>query len=58
MRATKRNWIPLTIRIPKPIHGRLQQLLKAKPHYTQQAIIIDLLERGLPDYTRAGGPRA
>jgi len=52
MKAAKRNWIPLTIRLPKPMHAKIRGILKAKPHFTQQAIIIDLLEKGLPEYAR------
>lgn len=52
MKAAKRNWIPLTIRIPKPMHAKIRGILKVKPHFTQQAIIIDLLEKALLEYER------
>jgi len=34
------------------MHAKIRGILKAKPHFTQQAIIIDLLEKGLPEYAR------
>lgn len=52
MRARKRTWVPVSVRLPSAIHKRIGTILQAKPHYTQQAIIVDLIEQALPAYER------
>lgn len=52
----KRDKIPVTIRIPKPYYERIAAIIEGKPHYKQHFLIIDLIERGLRAYERAGGP--
>jgi hypothetical protein len=43
----KRDWKQVNVKVPAPINTRIEAILERKPHYTQQAIIIDAILAGL-----------
>lgn len=47
-KETKANWLPVTLKVPPEIAAHLRTILQRKPHYTQQAILIDAIYAGLP----------
>lgn len=48
-KPSKKDWKPITLRVPRPFAARIDKILLGKPHYTQQAIIIDAIEAGLAE---------
>lgn len=46
---SKKEWKAVTLRLPQLVSSRVDKMLKAKPHYTQQAIIIDAILAGLAE---------
>lgn len=46
-KRTRKDWKALTLRVPKATAARIDKILERKPHYNQQAIIIDAIEAGL-----------
>jgi metal-responsive CopG/Arc/MetJ family transcriptional regulator len=37
----------VTLKVPKPLAARVDEILKRKPHWSQQSVIIDAIEAGL-----------
>jgi hypothetical protein len=48
-RPSKKDWRQVNLKVSGPVATRIDKILARKPHYTQQAIIIDAIEAGLAE---------
>jgi hypothetical protein len=46
-KTKKKDWKQINVKVPGDIEERIQAILDVKPHYTQQAIVIDAILAGL-----------
>ena len=42
-----KDMVRLTVRIPRDLHVRLGKEVKEKPHLSQNAVIVEAIERGM-----------
>jgi hypothetical protein len=45
--GTRKDWRAVNLRVPAEAAERIDRILEAKPHYSQQAVIIDAILAGL-----------
>jgi len=48
-KPSRKGWRPVQLKVPTGIRSRIDKILERKPHWTQQAIMIDAIEAGLAE---------